>query len=1106
MFFRKKDDRTSRGSFLSLLALFCMATLIGGLLIVNYTSQTSLQGANNTLFQQNLEDSGRSMSYFFSERENNIRALAASAPVTAYFANQALGMTMAYGLRASLNNIKRRFEEHGTTSRLGKAPIYTHLVLLDTNGSVLAAWPETVDGIQDLPAAASVSNNRVEVVSGGDGRISFTAPVSQNERVLGYVRGWVSYRTLVDYLLEDMAGTLIITAGQTIAFQSGTAVSLRAGQLQSLIEHRGSPLTTAAGQLGEATPPLTLYHAAVPGYDIILTLLDERGAIGQRSSRFLFMATLTILSVGVFAAATFIWRMGSRRMVLETSLAETIKREQAVSEKKEEMELVIQGAQLGTWSWNIASGQVEFNERYGGMLGYAKTELPQHIDSWRGLLHPDDADHMVPLLEAHLAGTTSSFSAEYRMRHKSGHWIWIHNSGKMLQRDADGRPLHAFGIHLDITERKESAGLLARAKEESDAIIRNFLDTLIVVNTALMVVRVNQATCDLLGADERQLIGRHVAELFHDDPALVRAAFAFYADDDLRGPMMTEELRNIELCYRHANGGRLPMSFNISLLKDDHSAITGVVAGAKDVSGLRSALDQIDRQKRYIETLFDIVPTGLVAISPEGKIVTCNRAFTSLGTTWSQRLAIGSEEWTGTLVGRITTRKNQNETFILPIQHGQEVGYFRCSLVRLSALAGIASVVSVEDITDERKAEDERKLLATVIDQTGDSVFIVGIDEIVRYVNPAAINSSGYSEAELVGSLPPIYSSDLMDGAVIADLRKTLAEGRTWHGPFRSRRKDGSIIEEDASISPIRNEEGEIVCIVGVKRDITEKVTLQRQLLQSQKLEAIGQLAAGIAHEINTPMQYIQNNVTFFDQSFTDLHKLLDTLRRADDAGLPDATVSLMADLDLDFLLEELPASIRETHDGIDRVVKIVAAMKEFSHPGSSDKTATDLNHNLENTLIVCRNEWKYVADLVTDFDPALPPVPCFPDQLNQAFLNLVINASHAVQARRETSPDQPGRINVTTRRDGNWVEIRVEDNGTGIPDAVRERIFDPFFTTKQVGKGTGQGLAIAHDTIVNKHGGTIDFTSVWGEGTTFVIRLPLAEAGKNRRHGETSS
>jgi signal transduction histidine kinase len=195
---------------------------------------------------------------------------------------------------------------------------------------------------------------------------------------------------------------------------------------------------------------------------------------------------------------------------------------------------------------------------------------------------------------------------------------------------------------------------------------------------------------------------------------------------------------------------------------------------------------------------------------------------------------------------------------------------------------------------------------------------------------------------------------------------------------------------------------------------------------------------------------------------------------------------------DIEYLFAQIPAAIQETLEGVDRVSKIVRAMKEFSHPGGKEKSAADLNKAIEGTTVVARNEWKYVADLKLDLDPELPLVPCFLGEFNQVVLNLIVNAAHAIGDVVKKNPGTMGVITIQTRRDGDHVAMRVSDTGTGIAEANRGKIFEPFFTTKDVGKGTGQGLALIYNSIVKKHGGTASFETEMGKGTTFIIRLPI--------------
>jgi len=290
------------------------------------------------------------------------------------------------------------------------------------------------------------------------------------------------------------------------------------------------------------------------------------------------------------------------------------------------------------------------------------------------------------------------------------------------------------------------------------------------------------------------------------------------------------------------------------------------------------------------------------------------------------------------------------------------------------------------------------------------------------------------------------------------------------------------------------------VLIMGA--DITDRILLESQLTQAQKLESIGQLAAGIAHEINTPTQYVGDNVRFFQEAFDDFRQVIDAFQillqhaRQLDPVHPSVrqTEQCLVDADLEYLDEEVPKAIEQTLEGVQRISSIVRSMKEFSHPGSDEMTPVDINKALTSTYTVARNEWKYVAELQTDFDPNLPLVTCFPGELNQVFLNIIINAAHAIEAVLPKNGDQKGAIRIATCARGDHVEVRISDTGCGIPDDIRHRIFDPFFTTKEVGKGTGQGLAIAHRVITEKHDGSLHVETRPGSGTTFIINLPVGE------------
>jgi len=297
------------------------------------------------------------------------------------------------------------------------------------------------------------------------------------------------------------------------------------------------------------------------------------------------------------------------------------------------------------------------------------------------------------------------------------------------------------------------------------------------------------------------------------------------------------------------------------------------------------------------------------------------------------------------------------------------------------------------------------------------------------------------------------------------------------------------------------------------RRSVEEEgEALRHELREAQKLEAVGKLAGGIAHEINTPSQYIGDNLSFLSEAHQDLVAFskmclsaIDGLRDREEFSAVVAAIDRFRETkDIGYLIEEIPPAIAHSREGINQISGIVLAMKEFSHPSAKGKSLVDLNHALENVVTISRNEWKYVCRMETNLDPDLPSILGLPGELNQVFLNLVVNAAHAVgEAGHDT---ETGRIAVTTLVEHGCAVVRVTDNGTGIPDAIRDKIFTPFFTTKGIGKGTGQGLAITREIVVKRHEGVIGFETTPGQGTTFTVRLPIdghaGPAGDEKRGG----
>jgi signal transduction histidine kinase len=284
-----------------------------------------------------------------------------------------------------------------------------------------------------------------------------------------------------------------------------------------------------------------------------------------------------------------------------------------------------------------------------------------------------------------------------------------------------------------------------------------------------------------------------------------------------------------------------------------------------------------------------------------------------------------------------------------------------------------------------------------------------------------------------------------------------------------------------------------------VFQDVTERVKAEAQTALSQKMEALGQMAAGIAHEINTPIQYVGDNLRFLQKTimrFTEVMDAYQSLSLAEGKPLDKDQILHLEDIKKQskfmHYMGESPVAVQESLDGVERVRKIVMAMREFSHPSEKEKKLADINHGIETTVVISRNEWKYSADLETNLDPSLPLVLCQIDEINQVILNMIINAVQAIQEKNPPDTGIKGKITISTYRVDKNLHIKIQDTGIGISEEIRQRIFDPFFTTKGVGKGTGQGLSLAHQIIVQKHQGKIYVDSIVGEGTTFTIELPV--------------
>ena len=433
-------------------------------------------------------------------------------------------------------------------------------------------------------------------------------------------------------------------------------------------------------------------------------------------------------------------------------------------------------------------------------------------------------------------------------------------------------------------------------------------------------------------------------------------------------------------------------------------------------------------------------------------------------------------------------------------RHGDEMENFIASFEHMAS-ALEEKTVSVDAL------QKEQKRFADIAENSGDWIWETDADGCYTYSSSVVKKVLGYDPEEMIGrKYPEFFHPD--DRAFLTRTMQDLYAGKTVFKNFLNRNicKNNRDVIIETSACPVFDNNDRLVGYRGVGRDVTERIKaekerlrLEKELSQARKLESIGTLAAGIAHEINTPVQFIGDNIRFLSRALQAYERVVaeyqELIKECGESGKKQETLDRMQAIgdreSLSFIMSETTAAVEQTQDGLQRVGTIVNAMKDFSHMGQEGKAPADINKAIESTIVLSQNVWKYTAELKTDLDPELPSVPCFVADLNQVIMNLIINATHTI-ADRFSGSDEKGTITITTQKKKGSILISIADTGMGIPERIKDRIFDPFFTTKDVGKGTGQGLSLAYKTVIEKHNGKLWFETEIGHGTTFFIELPL--------------
>ncbi|MCD6051026.1 MAG: hypothetical protein K0Q55_2429 [Verrucomicrobia bacterium] len=875
-------------------------------------------------------------------------------------------------------------------------------------------------------------------------------------------------------------------------------------------------------------------------------------------------------------------------------IAERKKVEHELRESQERYHLALRGAELGTWDWNVQTGNTIFNRRWAEMLGYRLDELEPHVKTWEKIVHPEDLPEVTKKLQNHLNGYASYYSVEHRLRTKSGEWLWVLASGSVFERDVDGRPVRAVGIHLDIDDRKRAEHLVYEQRAMLEGVLNSVPQAVFWKDRDSRYLGCNRVFAQAAGlkdtgqtvgktdfdlpwgpreasgyvADDRQVIESKRAKLNIIEPItladgsqrwletsktpLLRPDGEVFGvlgvfEDITERKRMEQQLRQERdfsqwtmdalpgVFYVLEKDGRVRMwnpqlervtgrtSEQINGLNclellhpEDHAktlkAIEGVFLKGEDqvdarlmaqdgsshphhFCGRRIELEgrecilgigidiserlkieaQLDDQLRFQQTLMNTVPVPIFTKDLAGRFLDWNRACEKF-------IAMKREDGRGKTVADIAPPElaqfYQEKDRELLADGGIQAyeckvrntaGEMRDAIFHKAILTdqngtpqGI--IGAILDVTELKKVQEHLLLQKSALNAAANGIVITDATGKILWANPAFTTLTGYAVAEVTGLTPHVLKSGRQGAEFYQQLWQTISSGQVWRGELVNRRKDGTLYDEEMTITPLHDATGKITHFIAIKQDVSQRKLMEAQYLRAQRMEGIGMLAGGIAHDLNNVLAPILMSI----ELLKDIH--------------PDAETSDI---------------LRSLQDSAQRGADIVRQVLTFARGIKGERLLLAPKHLIKDMGRVAQEAFPRNIRVTTNVPGDLWNVSGDPTQLHQVLLNLCINARDAmpdggtlrIDARNETVTGMPSELGIQMA-DGDYVILVVKDTGMGIPPELHERIFEPFFTTKELGKGTGLGLSTVMG-IVKSHHGYLRIISEPGKGAEFRVYLP---------------
>ena len=734
-----------------------------------------------------------------------------------------------------------------------------------------------------------------------------------------------------------------------------------------------------------------------------------------------------------------------RYLALARDTSERVEQRQAIQTLKERLELAIEGAGVGVWDWNMTTDAVEFNERWAEILGYSLDEIEPHLDAWERRVHPDDISEVEDALEAHRRGETPYYEAEHRMRTADGDWKWINDIGKIVDRDEDGDPERAVGIHIDIDERKQRE----RSLERRQALLETTSDIVMLLDEDGCVQYQNHCKKHLPGPDAVDLVGREPAVIIHPDDT-DQAVETFDAVLEDPGATATNELR-----VQAANGEWRWYENQVVNLLDD-PAIGGILVSSRDITDRK-------RQQLYLQKAQEIGDIGwwrrdipadqiywsdriceLWATDLESGVIDHDRFLEFIHPEDKQRV---EQAWQAALDGEPYDIEHRIVTGDGETRWMREIAAFNRDVDG----EPVSAVGLVQDITERKHREQQLQQFRKAVEQTASAIYITDIDGTIEYVNPAFEELTGYSSQKALGDLPSILQSGEHDDQYYEDFWETILSGQQWESEVVDQRADGQQITLYQTVSPITDEEGDPAKFVAIARDISEQKRYEAQLeTQRDNLDILNQV---VRHDIRNDLQLIQayTDMVFEADMLDDPHKeYLSKVRQATNNAISLTTTARdLADVMLQTDTDHKPVPLTQVlEQQIDRI------------RSEQDATVVTVNETLSHVEVV--------AD----------------DLLEAVFRNLLKNA---VQHNDKNIPE----ITIETTVEDDTVTVRVADNGPGVSEKHKAEIFGRGNQGLE-SEGTGIGLYLVK-TLVSRYGGTVSVEDNDPIGAVFIVELQLA-------------